>query len=142
MGFLDFFRKSKKEKAITQPPKSGVKKTEKPVAPKADTVKKKELLKATKKDTKDAYKILLKPLITEKATKTNTYLFAVNPKTNKQEVAKAVSSVYGVKPVKVNITNFGGKSVRWGRSAGRTVAWKKAVVYLKPNEKIEIFEGV
>ncbi|MFA6028163.1 MAG: 50S ribosomal protein L23 [Patescibacteria group bacterium] len=144
MGFLDYFKKSKQEQAATKAPVAGKAQASKPkaVIKKEDKPKKKEALHAAKKDTKDAYKVLIKPLITEKATRTNTYLFAVNPKTNKQEVAKAVHAVYGVWPAKVNITNFSGKSVRWGRSAGKTVAWKKAVVYLKPNDKIEVFEGV
>jgi len=140
MGILDFLKKNKKEEVVNKAPKFAL--AEKKVVKaekKSDKKEKKELLKPSKKNTKNAYRIFLKPLVTEKAAATNTYLFAVDAHTNKQEVKKAVKLVYGVKPVKVNIMNFGGKKVRWGKSAGATKAWKKAVVYLKKEDKIDIY---
>ena len=85
------------------------------------------------------------PLITEKGSylsSTNQYVFAVAPQTNKIEVRKAIRKVYGVDPIKVNIMNFSGKKVRYGRTEGRTKAWKKAVITLAQGQKIEIQEGL
>ena len=92
-----------------------------------------------------AYDILVKPLITEKASAlgaVNKYVFAVSPRTNKIEVKKAIRAVYNVDPIAVNISNFSGKRVRYGRTSGVTKGWKKAVVTLKPGDKIEVYEGI
>src|SRR3989338_3998296 len=92
-----------------------------------------------------AYRVLIKPLVTEKASSAgilNKYVFAINPRMNKVEVKKAVRAIYNVDPVKVNISNFSGKQVRYGRTSGQTKSWKKAVVTLKSGDKIEVYEGV
>lgn len=92
-----------------------------------------------------AYKTIVKPLITEKASDLSTiskYVFAVNIKANKLEVAKAIESIYGVKPVAVNIIKMKGKTVSRGRISGKRKDFKKAIVSLKKGDKIEIYEGV
>jgi large subunit ribosomal protein L23 len=137
MGLLDFLKKDKKSAAAQKAPE--VKALTKKAEEKKDEEKKSALVSAKKKNTKDAYKVLLKPLITEKATATGAYFFAVKHDTTKQEVKKAVQAAYGVKPQKVNIINYGAKKVRWGRVAGNQKAWKKAIVYLKPGENIEVY---
>lgn len=111
--------------------------------------KKKDKLSKSKKinkhDTKEAYRVLIRPLITEKASflkVENKYLFEVNKKTNKNEIKKAIYHVYGVWPIKVNIINLQGKDVRYGRTHGFTRAIKKAMVTLKQGDSIEIYEGV
>ena len=101
--------------------------------------------KVKKEGSKDAYRILIKPLVTEKATHLvtqNKYSFAVNKAANKIVVKKAIASLYGVKPLRVNIINARGKFVKSGRTSGKKKNWKKAVVTLKPGDKIEIYEGV
>ena len=68
--------------------------------------------KINKSDTKNAYKVLVNALITEKATylkAENKCLFEVNPDTNKSEIKKAIYHVYGVWPTKINVSNLGGK---------------------------------
>jgi large subunit ribosomal protein L23 len=92
-----------------------------------------------------AYRVLLKPLVTEKATNLgvlNKYVFAVAPKANKIEIAKAIEEVYGVKPVKVNIIKGQGKIIRNGRIFGKRKNWKKAIVALPEGKTIKIYEGV
>lgn len=92
-----------------------------------------------------AYRVLLKPLVTEKATNLgvfNKYVFAVAPETNKIEVAKAVEEIYGIKPVGVNIIKMKGKSVRRGRTSGKRKNWKKAIVALPAGKTIKVYEGV
>lgn len=93
----------------------------------------------------NAYRILVKPLVTEKAANLGTenkYVFAVSSKANKIEIAKAINEVYGIKPVAVNIIKMQGKKTRYGRVAGRTKDWKKAVVTLPEGESIKVYEGV
>lgn len=92
-----------------------------------------------------AYRILIKPLVTEKAADLNTiskYAFAVSTSANKIEIAKAVQAVYGVKPEAVNIISMKGKAVTRGRQKGRRKDWKKAIVTLKKGDSIKIYEGV
>lgn len=93
----------------------------------------------------NAYRVLVKPLITEKAANLaaeSKYAFAVNPNSNKIEIKKAVEEVYGVKVEKVNVTHVSGKKVRQGRFYGRRKDWKKAIVTLPKGQTIKIYEGV
>lgn len=93
----------------------------------------------------NAYKILIKPLITEKAANLgaeNKYVFEVGIGANKIEISKAIDEVYGIKPVSVNIINMQGKKVRSGRYYGKRKSWKKAIVKLPAGKTIDIYEGV
>ncbi|MFA6393665.1 MAG: 50S ribosomal protein L23 [Patescibacteria group bacterium] len=92
-----------------------------------------------------AYRVLIKPLVTEKASvlsSLNKYNFSVSPDANRIEVAKAIHEVYGIKPVKVNIINNKGKKVRYGKTKGTRKDWKKAVVTLPAGKSINVYEGV
>ncbi len=92
-----------------------------------------------------AHRVLVRPLITEKAANfgtLNKYAFVVTGQSNKVEVAKAVQAVYGVKPVNVNIVCVKGKAVTRGRIKGRRSDMKKAIVTLKKGDTIQIYEGV
>ncbi len=92
-----------------------------------------------------AYKVLIKPLITEKAAAMNSenkYVFEVSRDANKIEITDAILEVYGVKPTAINVANFKGKKVRQGQKTGRRKNWKKAVVTLAKGETINIYEGV
>jgi len=84
--------------------------------------------------------ILLQPRISEKAghlTSLNKYVFNVLKKSNKVEIKKAVERMYKVKVVRVNVINNQGKTKTSGRRAGRTSDFRKAIVTLKPGDKIE-----
>jgi large subunit ribosomal protein L23 len=92
-----------------------------------------------------AHRVLIRPLITEKAANfgiLNKYAFVVTGQSNKLEVAKAVYAVYGVKPTAVNIVCVKGKAVTRGRIKGRRSDLKKAIVTLKKGDTIKIYEGV
>ncbi|NIA18342.1 MAG: 50S ribosomal protein L23 [Actinobacteria bacterium] len=111
----------------------------------ADGKKATEDKKDGKRKYGNAYKVLVKPLVTEKASvmgTLNKYFFAVAIGANKIEIAKAVQDVYGVKPISVNIIRMQGKSVRHGRTMGKRKDWKKAIVTLKKGESIKVYEGV
>ncbi|MEK7202878.1 MAG: 50S ribosomal protein L23 [Patescibacteria group bacterium] len=92
-----------------------------------------------------AYKILRKPLVTEKVTNLgayNKYVFAVANSANKVEVNKALHCIYGIKPIKVNIIKVLGKKTKSGKISGKRKDWKKAIVTLPVGETIKIYEGV
>jgi len=87
--------------------------------------------------------ILLRPIITEKATDLEAkgcYIFEVNSKANKISIKKVIEQIYKVKPLRVNIIRVCGKKVRYGHSTGKTKAWKKAMVFLKEGDKIEFIK--
>ncbi len=162
---MNIFKKGKKEdkpadkagevktgKKLGVPPlktEVGKKKTEQLTGvPPLKATAEKKAVPAKKKERKSmprAHQILIKPLVTEKATNLGTenkYVFAVARNTNKIEINKAIQELYGVTPVAVNIINLGGKKVRYGRVEGKTKKWKKAVITLREGETIKVFEGV
>lgn len=109
------------------------------------TAKKAMIVKVNKKVDHNAFKIISKPLITEKATdlaSLNKYCFIVPNEVNKSEVIKTIINVYGVKPVRVNFIKRRGKNVHYGRNYGVTKKVKKAIVTLNSADKIELYEGV
>lgn len=92
-----------------------------------------------------AYRIIVKPLITEKASvlaAENKYFFMVEKEANKIEVAKAINEIYGVKPTSVNVIRVEGKKTRHGRTQGKRKDWKKAIVTLPKGKTIQVYEGV
>ena len=131
MKIFNPFKKSKKSEK------------KKAVAVKAAKEEKKPV-KARKSKYTEAYKVLIKPLTSEKIidleTDYNQYVFEVAKKANKIEIKKAIEAVYGIKPITVNIVNIKGKQVRSGRVQGKTKGWKKAVVGLRKGERIEVFK--
>ncbi|OGG38998.1 50S ribosomal protein L23 [Candidatus Jorgensenbacteria bacterium GWA1_49_17] len=86
-------------------------------------------------------KMVKKNWVSEKATdlqKKNQYVFLVQEEANKSEVKKEISRKYGVKIKSVNMVSIKGKMKRYMRTLGRKPAVKKAIVTLKPGEKLEI----
>lgn len=94
----------------------------------------------------EQYDIIKKALITEKSNIAredgNKYVFQVDRRANKIEIAKAVEKLFRVKVLEVRTMNVLGKKKRLGRIVGEKSSWKKAVVTLAPGSRIEIFEGV
>ncbi len=95
---------------------------------------------------KPAFDIVVSPLVTEKVTalreKYNQMTLRVRSDANKVEVRRAVESTLNVKVARVNILTVHGKVKRMGRYQNQRPSWKKAIVILKPGEKVELFEGV
>ncbi len=95
----------------------------------------------------DYTQILIKPLISEKATFAkemgNQVVFYVHKDANKIEIKKAVEEAFKVKVDAVNVVKRRPQARRrMGRATGRIAGHKKAYVTLAPGEKIELFEGV
>ena len=94
--------------------------------------------------------ILIKPIITEKATKdaedNNIFGFVVNPKANKVEIKKAVEAVYGVSVEKVRTINVRPdrktKFTKTGVQHGKTNAVKKAIVQLAEGDSIDFYSNI
>lgn len=85
--------------------------------------------------------LLTSPHITEKSSAMQAdgkYVFKVDGTANKNEIKKAMESIYKVKVTDVNIINARGKKVRLGKHEGWSAKFKKAVVTLKKGDKIEI----
>ena len=55
-----------------------------------------------------------------------------------ESIKKAIEEIYGVKVHSVNIIIVPGKKKRVRREMGHTIDWKKAVVTLKEDQKIEV----
>ena len=90
--------------------------------------------------------VIRRPIVNEKSTLCrrygNQYVFAVDLKATKNDIANAVSDFFGVKVESVNTLVMPGKSRRFGRHVGHTNKWKKAVVTLAGDAKIELFDKV
>ena len=86
--------------------------------------------------------IIKKPWFTEKATdlsKAGKYVFIVKPTATKSEIKKAIKELYRVDPIQVNIIRTPGKTKRFrGIRRGAGAGFKKAVVALKPGQKIDL----
>ncbi|HET6461175.1 MAG TPA: 50S ribosomal protein L23 [Syntrophales bacterium] len=94
----------------------------------------------------DLYHIIRRALVTEKSTsakdESNKYIFEVDRRANKIEVATAVEKLFKVRVLDVHVMNIVGKKKRIGRIMGEKPSWKKAIVTLAPGNRIEIHEGV
>ena len=93
----------------------------------------------------DNLQIILGPVISEKSianTAANRYTFYVAKKSSKQEIAKAVEENFKVNVLDVKVVNIRGKKVTFGkrRIAGKKVDTRKAMVTIKAEQKIDIFD--
>lgn len=139
MAILNFFKKNKeKERFLKKKKEKGL-----------PAVQKTEIVKTSDKKSsargKDNFKedalVLDSPYITEKSaagSDQGVYVFKISPRANKIMAKKAVEKMYNVHVEKVNILRKPTKKIfvkgKWGRKTG----FKKAVVYLKKGENIEI----
>lgn len=90
----------------------------------------------------EARDILIRPKITERTTDLmaeGKYVFIVDKRANKIQIADAVAEIFNVKVEKVNTVNVKGKMKRMGRTQGKRSDYKKAIVKLAPGETIEFF---
>lgn len=90
--------------------------------------------------------ILKRPVLTEKSNiqkeTVNQVSFEVAPQANRIQIQQAVETAFKVKVESVNTMHVRGKLKRRGRIVGKQRNWKKAIVKLAPNQRIEIFEGI
>ncbi|MBD5656874.1 MAG: 50S ribosomal protein L23 [Candidatus Eremiobacteraeota bacterium] len=93
----------------------------------------------------DARDVIIAPMITEKSmtgTAVSQYTFEVNSRATKTQIRHAVQEIFKVDVIKINTTNVAGKMKNFARrgvrTAGQQSDWKKAIVTLKPGQKIEL----
>ena len=97
--------------------------------------------------------IILNPMLTEKSNSLteqfNKYVFKVSRGANKLQIKKAIEKRFDVKIVKVATVLYKGKlkntTVKSGghviRTSGHRESWKKAIITLHENDKINLVEG-
>ncbi len=89
------------------------------------------------------HQVILRPLVTEKGTHQfthhNAYTFEVNLWATKEEIKKAVEELFSVRVTKVRTQNRLGKRRRYKYRLGKLPDWKKALVTLHSEDKIEFF---
>jgi len=94
--------------------------------------------------------ILIKPIITEKATDHselyNRYGFVVDKRANKIEIKDAIESTYGVSVNKVRTMIYpvkrNTKFTKKGMVAGMKGAYKKAIVELAEGDNIDFYSNI
>ena len=87
--------------------------------------------------------VILNVLITEKGSHLsveNRFLLEVAPDARKPEIAAAVEKAFGVHVLAVRTANMKGglKYIRGTRKAVTEKTWKKAIVTVKPGERVEL----
>jgi large subunit ribosomal protein L23 len=90
----------------------------------------------------DARQIVIRPVVSEKsyaAVDHNKYTFEVHPRATKHHIRIAVEEIFKVSVIGVNTITMKSKPKRRGVHRGHTRSWKKAVVELKPGDRIEYF---
>ena len=89
------------------------------------------------------HQIILRPLVTEKgmhrSTRYNAYAFEVNRHATKHEIKDAIETLFNVKVTRVHTQNRKGKPPRTRFSSGYTKDWKKAIVKLDAEHRINFF---
>ncbi|MEN8891215.1 MAG: 50S ribosomal protein L23 [Polaribacter sp.] len=94
--------------------------------------------------------ILIKPIITEKATNDselyNRYAFVVDSNANKVEIKQAVETAYGVSISSVKTLNYpikrNTKFTKKGLVTGIKSGYKKAIVQLAEGESIDFYNNL
>lgn len=139
MGLLDRWTKKKQKETLEK--KADLAHEEKVSEKKSESKTEKKVAKKSE----IGFKVLVRPLITEKAANAqsqNKYSFIVARSASKLQIKQAITEVYGVKPIAVNVQNISGKRVRFGRSMGQRQDYKKAIITLPAGKSIVIHEGV
>ncbi|MFM8435661.1 MAG: 50S ribosomal protein L23 [Planctomycetia bacterium] len=89
------------------------------------------------------HQVIVRPLLTEKgmhrATRHNAYSFEVVAAATKADVRRAVEEMFNVKVEKIAVQNRLGKTRRSRMKRTTAKPWKKAIVTLKPDSKINLF---
>lgn len=92
----------------------------------------------------NAHDVIIRPIVSEKTydlMEQNRYTFEVARDACKEQIAQAVTEVFGVTVLKVNTMNVSGKPRRLRYNKGLSRSWKKAIVTLKDGDTIDLFAG-
>ena len=89
--------------------------------------------------------VIIRPVVSEKSYALATvgkYTFRVHPDAHKTQIKQAVEQLFGVRVLGVRTAAVPSKPKRRGYTAGRTRAWKKAVIQVREGDTIPIFQGL
>jgi len=93
----------------------------------------------------DPTQIIIRPVVSEKSyvlSAAQRYTFRVHADAHKTNIRQAVEALFGVHVVDVRTLSVKSKPKRRGNTRGRTRAWKKAIVQVRPGESIPVFQGL
>ena len=93
----------------------------------------------------DASQIIIRPVVSEKSyvlATADKYTFRVHKDAHKTQIKQAIEQLFDVRVVNVATSSVPSKPKRRGYTAGRTRAWKKAVIQVREGETIPIFQGL
>ena len=91
----------------------------------------------------EPHQIILRPLVTEKgmhrSTRNNAYAFEVHRLATKADVRRAVHDLFNVTVLRVHTQTRKGKPRKTKFRSGTTGSWKKAIVTLDKEHRIDFF---
>ena len=93
----------------------------------------------------DNSQVIIRPVVSEKSyvlSAANRYTFRVHPDAHKTQIRQAVEALFDVHVVDVRTLSIKSKPKRRGVTRGRTRTWKKAIVQVRANETIPVFQGL
>ena len=93
----------------------------------------------------DASQVIIRPVVSEKTyvlATADKYTFRVHPDAHKTQIKQAIEALFGVDVLVVRTQSVPSKPKRRGLTTGRTRAWKKAVIQVRPGQTIPIFQGL
>ena len=92
------------------------------------------------------YQVLKRPITTEKSNRLKDeerkYAFQVDTRANKLQIKQAVETAFKVNVTSVNVLRASRKRRHYGRHISYKPTWKKAIVTIRPDQRIDLFEGV
>ncbi|HEX7562859.1 MAG TPA: 50S ribosomal protein L23 [Anaerolineae bacterium] len=93
------------------------------------------------------YDVLKRPITTEKSNQLKDdlrqYAFEVDDRANKQQIKEAVETAFkGITVLNVNVIRMSRKRRHYGRHVIYKPLWKKAIVTIQADQRIDLFEGV
>jgi len=93
----------------------------------------------------DHTQVIIRPVVSEKSyvlAANDKYTFRVHADAHKTQIRQAVEALFDVKVLEVRTISVRSKPKRRGHTSGRTWAWKKAIVQVRPGDSIPVFQGL
>ena len=93
----------------------------------------------------DPSQVIIRPVVSEKSyvlATADRYTFRVHADAHKTQIKQAIEQLFDVNVVEVRTLSVKSKPKRRGYTSGRTRAWKKAIVQVRPGQSIPIFQGL
>ena len=93
----------------------------------------------------DHTQVIIRPVVSEKSyvlAANDKYTFRVHQDAHKTQIRQAVEALLDVKVLEVRTISVRSKPKRRGHTSGRTRAWKKAIVQVRPGDSIPVFQGL